>query len=76
MLHDNILIYDNVSHTSYYLTGVQKVISYLSTCVVPDSIELALREDKIHLCPLHHSNFGYEQAKRLVDAANHTYKEQ
>jgi GDP-L-fucose synthase len=75
MLRDNILINDNVLHTSY-LTGVQKVISCLSTCVFPDGIEPPLREDKIHLGPPHHSNFGYAHAKRLVDVANRAYKEQ
>ncbi|KAF8495163.1 epimerase-domain-containing protein [Russula emetica] len=75
MLRDNILINDNVLHTSY-LTGVQKVISCLSTCVFPDAIEPPLREDKIHLGPPHHSNFGYAHAKRLVDIANRAYKDQ
>jgi GDP-L-fucose synthase len=75
MLRDNILINDNVLHTSY-LTGVEKVISCLSTCVFPDGIEPPLREDKIHLGPPHHSNFGYAHAKRLVDVANRAYKDQ
>jgi len=75
MLRDNILINDNVLHTSHS-TGVQKVISCLSTCVFPDRIDPPLREDKIHLGPPHHSNFGYAHAKRLVDVANHAYKEQ
>jgi GDP-L-fucose synthase len=75
MLRDNILINDNVLHTSY-LSGVQKVISCLSTCVFPDGIEPPLREDKIHLGPPHDSNFGYAHAKRLVDVANRAYKAQ
>ena len=75
MLRDNILINDNVLHTSC-LTGVQRVISCLSTCVFPDAIELPLREEQIHLGPPHHSNFGYAYAKRLVDIANRAYKEQ
>jgi hypothetical protein len=34
-----------------------------------------LHEDKIHLGPPYHSNFGYAHAKRLVDVANRAYKE-
>ena len=70
MLRDNILIIDNVLHTSY-LTGMQKVISYLWTCTEPP-----LCENKIHLGPPHYSNFGYAHPKRLVDVANRAYKEQ
>ena len=75
MLRDNININDNVLHTSH-VTGVRKVVSCLSTCVFPDGIEPPLREDKIHLGPPHESNFGYAHAKRLVDIANHAYKEE
>lgn len=75
MLRDNVNINDNVLHTSY-LTGVQKVISCLSTCVFPDGVTPPLREDKIHQGPPHDSNFGYAYAKRLVDIANHAYKEE
>ncbi|KAI0296083.1 hypothetical protein B0F90DRAFT_1630571 [Multifurca ochricompacta] len=75
MLRDNININNNVLHTSYE-TGVEKVVSCLSTCVFPDGITPPLREDKIHLGPPHDSNFGYAYAKRLVDIANHAYREQ
>ena len=75
MLRDNININDNVLHTSH-TTGVRKVVSCLSTCVFPDGIAPPLREDKIHQGPPHESNFGYAHAKRLVDIANHAYKEE
>ncbi|KAI0052576.1 NAD(P)-binding protein [Auriscalpium vulgare] len=74
-LRDNILINSNVLHTSYE-TSVQKVISCLSTCVFPADIEPPLVETKIHLGLPHESNFGYAHAKRLVDIANHAYREQ
>ncbi|KZT22952.1 epimerase-domain-containing protein [Neolentinus lepideus HHB14362 ss-1] len=74
-LRDNLLINDNVLHTSYE-TRVKKVISCLSTCVYPDKVEYPLDETKIHLGPPHESNFGYAHAKRLVDVQNHAYKEQ
>ncbi|KAI0037068.1 GDP-L-fucose synthetase [Vararia minispora EC-137] len=74
-LRDNSLINDNVIHTSYE-TNVQKLISCLSTCVYPDKVEYPLDETKIHLGLPHESNFGYAHAKRMVDVANHAYKDQ
>ncbi|EPT00527.1 hypothetical protein FOMPIDRAFT_1030383 [Fomitopsis schrenkii] len=74
-LRDNILINDNVLHTSHAF-GVQKVISCLSTCVFPDRVTYPLDESKIHLGPPHPSNFGYSHAKRLVDVQNRAYNEQ
>ncbi|EKM56735.1 uncharacterized protein PHACADRAFT_254031 [Phanerochaete carnosa HHB-10118-sp] len=74
-LRDNNLINDNVLHTSYE-TGVKKVISCLSTCVFPDKVTYPLDETKIHLGLPHDSNFGYAHAKRMVDVANHAYKDQ
>ncbi|KZT64136.1 NAD(P)-binding protein [Daedalea quercina L-15889] len=74
-LRDNILINDNVLHTSH-TTGVEKVISCLSTCVFPDKVAYPLDETKIHLGLPHESNFGYAHAKRMVDVQNHAYKDQ
>jgi len=74
-LRDNTLINDNVLQTSHE-TGVKKVISCLSTCVFPDKVTYPLDETKIHLGLPHESNFGYAHAKRMVDVANHAYKDQ
>ncbi|KAI0313578.1 GDP-L-fucose synthetase [Amylostereum chailletii] len=74
-LRDNSLINDNVMHTSYE-SGVTKLISCLSTCVFPDKVAYPLDETKIHLGLPHESNFGYAHAKRMVDVANHAYKDQ
>ncbi|PFH51138.1 hypothetical protein AMATHDRAFT_75116 [Amanita thiersii Skay4041] len=74
-LRDNMLINDNVLHSSYE-HKTQKVISCLSTCVFPDKVEYPLDETKIHSGLPHESNFGYAHAKRLVDVQNHAYKEQ
>lgn len=74
-LRDNILLNDNVLHTSYE-HKVEKVISCLSTCVFPDKVTYPLDETKIHGGPPHDSNFGYSHAKRLVDVQNHAYNKQ
>ncbi|KAF9523795.1 NAD dependent epimerase/dehydratase family-domain-containing protein [Crepidotus variabilis] len=74
-LRDNTLINDNVLHFSH-TKNVQKVISCLSTCVFPDKVTYPLDETKIHDGPPHESNFGYANAKRMVDVMNHAYKEE
>lgn len=68
-LRDNILINDNVLHTSCQ-AKVLKLVSCLSTCVFPDKVEYPLDENKIHTGPPHDSNFGYAHAKRMVDVQN------
>ncbi|KAK7683762.1 hypothetical protein QCA50_013138 [Cerrena zonata] len=72
---DNMQINDNVLYTAHTL-GTKKVISCLSTCVYPDKVEYPLDENKIHLGLPHPSNFGYAHSKRMVDVANHAYKDQ
>jgi len=74
-LRENILINDNILHASYE-AKVTKLISCLSTCIFPDKVEYPLDENKIHLGPPHESNFGYAHAKRMVDVANHAYREE
>jgi len=72
---DNILINTNVIHQSY-LTGVERLVCFLSTCVFPDKVDYPLDETKIHLGPPHPSNFGYANAKRMVDIQLQAYKSQ
>jgi len=74
-LRTNIKINDNVLHTSYE-TGVQKVVSCLSTCIFPDKTTYPIDETMVHNGPPHNSNFGYSYAKRLIDIQNHAYKVQ
>ncbi|UYV77183.1 TSTA3 [Cordylochernes scorpioides] len=71
-LRTNILINDNVLHTSYQ-TGVSKVVSCLSTCIFPDKTTYPIDETMIHNGPPHDSNFGYSHAKRLIDIQNKAY---
>jgi len=75
-LRDNILINDNILHTSHLTPSTLKLISCLSTCVFPDKVTYPLDETKIHSGPPHESNFGYAHAKRMVDVQNHAYKEE
>ncbi|XP_076336151.1 GDP-L-fucose synthase-like protein isoform X2 [Tachypleus tridentatus] len=74
-LRNNILMNDNVLHTSYE-SGVKKVVSCLSTCIFPDKTTYPIDETMIHNGPPHSSNFGYSYAKRLIDVQNHAYNSQ
>jgi GDP-L-fucose synthase len=75
MLRDNILINDNVLHTSYLDGRAEGHLVPLDVCV-PDGITAATARGQDPPWPPHHSNFGYAHAKRLVDVANRAYKEQ
>ncbi|KAM4907070.1 GDP-L-fucose synthase isoform 1-T1 [Sylvia borin] len=65
----NIHINDNVLHTAHE-SGVQKVVSCLSTCIFPDKTTYPIDETMIHNGPPHSSNFGYSYAKRMIDVQN------
>jgi GDP-L-fucose synthase len=74
-LRSNLLMNDNILNTSYE-SGVQKVVSCLSTCIFPDKTSYPIDETMIHNGPPHPSNFGYSYAKRLIDIQNRGYFEQ
>jgi len=60
-------------------TGVQTLISCLSTCIFPDDIcrsGTPIDETMVHNGPPHSSNEGYAYAKRMLDVLNRTYNTQ
>ena len=64
--HDNIQINTNILEAARR-TGVKKVVSFLSTCIFPDTAEYPLTEDQLHKGEPHSSNFGYAYAKRMLE---------
>ncbi|XP_072381555.1 GDP-L-fucose synthase [Diabrotica undecimpunctata] len=74
-LRKNLKMNDNVLQISFE-TGVQKVVSCLSTCIFPDKTEYPIDETMVHNGPPHPSNFGYSYAKRLIDIQNKAYHQQ
>ena len=56
--------------------NVKKVVSFLSTCIFPESIEYPLTEKKIHLGAPHWSNYGYAYSKRMLDVQTEVYRDQ
>ena len=73
--YKNILINTNVLENAR-ICGVQKLISYMSTCVFPDKCEYPLNEIEIHNGPPHPSNFGYAYAKRMLEVQSNAYRQE
>jgi GDP-L-fucose synthase len=69
----NININNNVLEVAR-LSGVEKLISYMSTCVFPDSAPHPLKVEDIHSGPPHPSNAAYAYAKRMLDVQSRAYR--
>ena len=72
---DNIMININVLEAAR-LAGVDKLISFMSTCVFPDKCKYPLNEKDIHKGPPHPSNFGYAYAKRMLGIQSAAYRKE
>lgn len=72
---DNIMINTNVLECSRRC-GVEKLISFMSTCVFPDKCSYPLHEKDIHEGPPHPSNFGYAYAKRMLAIQSSAYRKE
>ncbi len=55
---------------------IQKVVSFMSTCVFPDDATYPLSADQIHNGEPHASNYAYAYAKRMLDVQSRAYREQ
>tara|TARA_B100000073_G_scaffold226096_1_gene188531 strand:- start:346 stop:1251 length:906 start_codon:yes stop_codon:yes gene_type:complete len=73
--YENTLINSHTLEASR-LVGVEKLVSFLSTCVFPDPVEYPLTEQKVHLGPPHKSNYGYAYSKRMLDVQTECYRDQ
>ena len=71
----NILINTNVLDAAREV-GVEKLVSYMSTCVFPNDASYPLTVDQLHLGPPHPSNFGYAYAKRMLEVQSRAYRAQ
>ncbi len=69
----NTMINVNVLEASR-LAGVEKLISFMSTCVFPDPGSYPLNEKDIHSGPPHPSNAGYAYAKRMLEVQSRAYR--
>lgn len=51
-------------------------IFILSTCVMPNSIDLPYKEDHLHIGEPHFTNYGYAYAKRMLEIGSRSLKQQ
>ncbi len=73
--YKNIVINTNVLEAAR-LSGVTKVVSFLSTCVFPDNATYPLTSDQIHQGEPHPSNYAYAYAKRMLEVQSRAYRDQ
>lgn len=72
---DNVQININTLEASRKY-GVQRVLSFMSTCVFPDNAAYPLSSESLHLGQPHPSNFGYAYAKRMLEVQSRAYRAQ
>jgi GDP-L-fucose synthase len=58
------------------ITGIKKVVSFMSTCVFPADATYPLTPDQIHLGEPHQSNYAYAYSKRMVEVQSRAYRDQ
>lgn len=72
---DNLKINLNVLE-SCKAHNVNKLVSFLSTCMFPHQVEYPLTENKIYMGEPHESNYGYAYSKRILHVQTKLYREQ
>lgn len=73
--YNNMMINTNVLEAAR-LAGVEKLISFLSTCIFPDKCTYPLNEKDLHNGEPHPSNFGYAYAKRMIEVQSRAYRKE
>ena len=81
MEHQGEFFYKNITINTNVLEaarqcGVEKVVSFMSTCVFPDDATYPLSPDQIHNGEPHASNYAYAYAKRMLEVQSRAYREQ
>ena len=71
----NILINTNVLESAQK-HGVERLVSFMSTCIFPNEAKYPLSVEDLHNGPPHPSNFGYAYAKRMLDVQTRAYRAQ
>jgi len=73
--YKNIIMNTNVLEAARKC-GVEKVVSFMSTCVFPDDATYPLSPDQIHNGEPHSSNYAYAYAKRMLEVQSRAYRDQ
>lgn len=72
---DNLSINMNVLEAARKL-DVEKLVSFMSTCVFPNQGPYPLKPENLHSGAPHPTNFGYAYAKRMLEVQSRAYREQ
>ena len=73
--YDNIILNSNVLEAAR-ICNVDKVVSFMSTCVFPDDVSYPLHPDQMHKGEPHITNYAYAYAKRMIEVQSRAYREQ
>ena len=72
---NNLLINTNVLESAR-ISGVERLVSFMSTCVFPNDGPWPLNPKNLHDGAPHPSNFGYAYAKRMLEVQSRAYRSQ
>lgn len=75
LLRENTLINLNVFEAAR-LAGVEKLVSFLSTCSFPDQATYPYNEKDYHNGPPFEGTVGYAYAKRMLEVLTRTYRKE
>lgn len=75
LLRENTLINLNTLEAAR-LVGVEKLVSFLSTCSFPNEVVLPYNEKDFHNGPPFEGTIGYAYAKRMLEALTRTYRKE
>ncbi len=75
LLRENTLINLNTLEAAR-LAGVEKLVSFLSTCSFPNEVTLPYHEKDFHSGPPFEGTVGYAYAKRMLEALTRTYRKE
>jgi len=73
--YDNIVMNSNILEAAR-ITGIKKVVSFMSTCVFPADATYPLTPDQIHTGEPHSTNYAYAYAKRMIEVQSRAYRDQ
>mgnify|MGYP005812478155 CR=1 FL=1 len=73
--YENIIMNNNLLEAAH-VTGVNKVVSFMSTCIFPADATHPLTPDQIHNGEPHSSNYAYAYAKRMLEVQSRAYRDQ
>ncbi len=73
--YENMLVNMNVLKNAQ-VYGVEKLVSFLSTCVFPHESQYPLSSVNLHDGEPHQSNIGYAYAKRMLEIQSRVFREE